>query len=114
MLVEIYESFRREAESELAASFRDAQRQFEHSPELRNAIRDEQAAYDGLNTVRRRAVSTLLDDPKYQRLLALKQDLADQLEQRRAARDITPNEVPVMATLKMSYAACDGGQRAQQ
>ena len=92
------------AENALNAAFRAAQWRFDASPELRGALREEQSAYEALNDVRRSAVKRLRDDPKYARLLALKQDIAAHLEERRAARDITPNEVLAMATLKMAYA----------
>ena len=94
----------RRAEADLGRAFRAAQREFDRSQEIREALAAERTAYEQLNTARRKAISTLADDARYQRLLALKADAAEQLAEGRANRSLSPGEVLSMATLKMSYA----------
>jgi hypothetical protein len=94
----------RRAESELGRAYRAAQREFERSQDIREALAAEKAAYDQLVAARRKAISTLADDPRYTRLLALKADVAEQLAEGRANRSLGPQEILAMATLKMSYA----------
>ncbi|MDB5296281.1 MAG: hypothetical protein JWO31_2264, partial [Phycisphaerales bacterium] len=94
----------RQAESELGLSYRTAQRQFDSSADYKKAVRDERDAYTALNAARTKAFGSLDGDAKYQRLLALRQDLAERLQEGRASRTLGTDEVVAMATLKMSYA----------
>ena len=94
----------RRAESELGRAHRAAQREFDRSQEIREALSAERTAYEQLNAARRKAISTLADDARYQRLLALKADIGEQLAEGRASRSLSPAEILTMATLKMSYA----------
>ena len=94
----------RRAESELGRAFRAAQREFDRSQDIRDALAAERTAYEQLNAARRKAISTLADDARYQRLLALKADIGEQLAEGRASRSLSPAEILTMATLKMSYA----------
>jgi hypothetical protein len=94
----------RQAESELGQAYRAAQRQFDGSADYRQALRDERDAYAALGTARTKAFAALESDQKYQRLLGLRQDLAERLQEGRARRTLGPDEVVAMATLKMSYA----------
>lgn len=111
----------RRAESELTIAFRDARRAFETSQAYQDAVREERVAYDELNNTRRKSLRSLADDMKYQHLALLRQDLTEQIARRRAAHNISQEEVLAMATLKMNYAtdmrameaqviAGDGGQ----
>lgn len=92
------------ADSELGQAFRAAQRQFDGSPDYKSAVKEEKDAYDALTVARTKALASLSSDTKYQRLLALRQDLASRLDDLRARRAISQEEVVVMANLKMSYA----------
>jgi hypothetical protein len=94
----------RRAESELGQAYRAAQREFDRSQEIREALNAEKAAYDQLVAARRKAISTLADDARYTRLLALKADVAEQLAEGRANRTLGPAEILSMATLKMAHA----------
>lgn len=93
-----------QADSELGQAYRAAQRQFDASLEYKQAIKDERDAYSDLGFARSKAFSSLSEDKKYQRLLALRQDLSERLEDGRARHTLTPDEVVAMANLKMSYA----------
>jgi hypothetical protein len=92
------------ADSELGQAFRGAQRQFDNSAEYKAALREEKDAYEALTAARAKALSSLSGDSKYQRLLALRQDLSERLDDLRARRAISQDEVVAMANLKMSYA----------
>lgn len=70
----------RRAESALGAAVRDAQREFEQSPELKDARAAEQRAYEALEEARREALRDVVVDPKYQAM----QDLRETLSQRLA------------------------------
>lgn len=94
----------RQAESELGQAYRVAQRQFDTSEDYKQSLRDERDAYNTLNAARTKAFASLDGDQKYQRLLGLRQDLAERLQEGRARRVLSPDEVMAMATLKMSYA----------
>jgi hypothetical protein len=94
----------RQAESELGQAYRAAQRQFDTSADYRQAIREEREAYTSLNAARTKAFASLENDQKYQRLLGLRQDLGERLQEGRARRSLGPAEIMAMATLKMSYA----------
>jgi hypothetical protein len=93
----------RQAESELSNAYRAAQRQFEQSLDYRQALKDERDAWENLNNARIRAISTIADDSKYKRLIALRDDLAQQLEQNRNRKTLNAEEIMAMASLKMSY-----------
>jgi hypothetical protein len=94
----------RRAEIELSIVFRNAQHSFESSQAFQDALREERTAYENLNAARRKALQSLGADLRYQRLAALRTDLSEQIGQRRAAHDITQDEIVVMAKLKLSYA----------
>jgi hypothetical protein len=91
------------ADSELGQAFRAAQRQFDASPEYRQALREEKDAYEAMTAARTKALATLSGDEKYQRLAALRQDLTERLDDLRARRGLSQEEVIAMANLKMSY-----------
>lgn len=76
---------------------------FEASAEYREALRDESAAYADLNAARRKAFQSLASDQRYQRLLALRQDLGEQIRDRRATKTIGQDELVALATVKMGY-----------
>ncbi len=102
----------RRAETELSIAFRSAQHDFESSQAFQDALREEKTDYDNLNAARRKALQSLATDRKYQRLAALRADLSEQIGQRRAAHDITQDEIVVMAKLKLSYAVEMRGMEA--
>lgn len=91
------------ADSELGQAYRAAQRQFDASPEYRQALREEKDAWDALTAARAKALETLSGDQKYQRLAALRQDLSQRLDDLRARRGLSQEEIIAMANLKMSY-----------
>lgn len=94
----------RRAENELSIAFRNAEHRFETSAELRDAVVAERDAYTQLNAARRHALQSVVNDEKYTRLQALKDDLAEQIESRRAHHEIMLDELLSLATLKMRYA----------
>lgn len=69
----------RKTESELHAAVRAQVRDFETSPELREALAAEQKAYDALQDARRTALREVSDDPKYQAMQDLRQNLAQRI-----------------------------------
>jgi hypothetical protein len=95
----------RRAESELNLAFTDFERRFDNSPEMRQAVADERAAYESLNRARRKSLQSIINDEHYVRLTALYQDLADRLNQGRATHSISADEVMAMAQLKLKYAS---------
>jgi hypothetical protein len=94
----------RRAETELGMAYRSAQRSFDTSQEMRDALKAEQQAYDELNAARRNALQSVINEKRYKNLIALREDLADQLARLRAERTIVFDEIVALATLKMAYA----------
>lgn len=102
----------RRAENALNAAVRRAVRTFENSDELREAKEQEKQAYEAYAAARRRALQSVLEDPKYRAIMSLRADLTDQINYKRANRsydDRTDRQITddiiAMATLKMNYAA---------
>ncbi|QOV91835.1 hypothetical protein [Humisphaera borealis] len=94
----------RQAESELNQAYRAAQRFFDNAPQYKQSIKEEQDAFAALSNARTKALSSLESDQKYQRLLALREDLGEKLLDGRIHRSLSHEEVVAMASLKMSYA----------
>ena len=102
----------RRAENALNSAVRRAVRTFEGSAELREAQRAEKDAYAKYAATRRRALQSVLEDPKYRAVMSLRQELSDQITYKRANRSIDDrtdaeirDDILAMATLKMNYAA---------
>ena len=102
----------RRAENALNSSVRRAVRTFEGSRDLREAQRAEKDAYAAYTLARRRALQSVLEDPKYRAIMELRQELSDQISYKRANRAVDDrtdkqvmDDVLAMATLKMTYAA---------
>jgi hypothetical protein len=102
----------RRAENALNSAVRKTVRTFENSAELREARKTEKDAYEAYTAARRRALQSVLEDPKYRAIMTLRQELTDQINYKRANRpydDRTDKQVMedilTMATLKMNYAA---------
>jgi hypothetical protein len=95
-------------ESSLDGVIRDAQLAFENSKDYRDAVAAEKQAYDQYNAERQRALKSVLNDPKYQAAVQLRDDMADQLAKVRAMA--RPNPVPredllSMASQKLQFAS---------
>ena len=104
----------RMAENALNASVRRAVRTYEGSNDLREARRAEKEAYAAYTTARRRALQSVLEDPKYRAIMTLKQELSDQINNRRAVGRATVDprtdtqvmdDILSLAKLKMNYAS---------
>lgn len=100
----------RRAESALGAAVAGAQRNFEASPEYKEAAQAQHEAWQGYAQARDHALSGLRDDPRYANLLSLRQDLDNRIAaKRQLAKDrheefpAPMEEVLAIATLKMSY-----------
>lgn len=75
----------RRAESALAAGVRGAQREFEQSPELKEALAAEQRAYEALEQARREALRGVVENPKYQAMQDLRETLSQRIAECRGA-----------------------------
>ncbi len=95
----------RRAQTELDATIRRAQRDFEKSRSYRQAVAGEKDAYDAYLASRSHALRDLADDSRYQSLINLRNELGDRIARRRAAHDISKEELLALATLKMEYAS---------
>ncbi len=95
----------RRAQSELDAAVRRAQHDFEKSRAYKQAVAAEHDAYDAYLASRSHALRDLADDSRYQSLIRLRNELGDKIARRRAAHDISKEELIAMATLKMEYAS---------
>ncbi|HZK79955.1 MAG TPA: hypothetical protein VFC46_02790, partial [Humisphaera sp.] len=93
------------AQSELGGTIRGVQRHFEHSDDYIKAAAEEKQAYADYTTARQKAISTVAGDPKYHALCMLRDELADQIAAKRHAKNVSADEIAVMATLKMQYAS---------
>ena len=87
----------RRAESELGATVRRAQRDFETSPALREAQANEQRAYDAYEAARRDALKDVTADAKYQAMQDLRNNLTRQIADRREAIADTEERMEQMA-----------------
>jgi len=102
----------RRAENALNSSVRHAVRTFEGSDELRTAQKGEKEAWQAYSTARRRALQTVLENPKYRAIMSLRQEISDQIVYKRTNRTYDErtdrqvmDDIMSMATLKMNYAA---------
>lgn len=97
----------RRAENALNSSVRRAVRTFEGSQDLREARQAEKEAYAAYTLARRRALQSVLEDPKYRAIMSLRQDLSAQINYKRDDRTDRQvmEDVLALATLKMTYAA---------
>jgi hypothetical protein len=106
----------RRTESALHATVRAQIREFESSAELREALAAEQRAYEALQEARRVALRDVSDDPKYQAMQDLRQNLAQRIADCRDSVTVGtttrlvstgetprcgPEEMLAIATLKM-------------
>jgi hypothetical protein len=111
----------RRAETALSAAVRGAVRSFESSAEYRQAVADEQRAYDVYLAARRDALRDVTADAKYKAMEDLRQNLSEQIAGRRqssqeavdrlvsvrlvsaneAVRTPPPDSLVAMAELKM-------------
>jgi hypothetical protein len=111
-------SFRRMQDS-LTAAIRQMQYNFDHSPELMEAQKNEQRAWEDYVAARNSAIKNVVNDPKYQANLALKNDMGEKIAEVRSAYD-TPRakqsriadridqskmkQLVMLATVKLDYA----------
>jgi hypothetical protein len=102
----------RRAENALNSAVRRAVRTFEGSSELRDAQKTEKDAWDAYSVARRRALQSVLENPKYRAIMSLRQELSDQIVYKRNNRTYDErtdrqlmDDILAMATLKMNYAA---------
>jgi hypothetical protein len=102
----------RRAENALNSAVRHAVRTFEGSDDLRNAQKAEKDAWEAYSTARRRALQSVLENPKYRAIMSLRQELSDQIVYKRTNRTYDErtdkqvmDDILSMATLKMNYAA---------
>jgi len=102
----------RRAENALNSAVRKAVRTFDGSSELRDAQHAEKDAWNAYATARRRALQSVLEDPKYRAIMSLRQELTDQIAYKRNNRTYDErsdrqvmDDIMAMATLKMNYAA---------
>lgn len=102
----------RRAENALNSAVRRAVRTFEGSNELREARKAEKDAYAAYTLARRRALQSVLEDPKYRAIVSLRQELSDQINNKRAGRVVDQrsdrqlmSDIVELATLKMTYAS---------
>lgn len=102
----------RNAQSALNTSVEALRRQFKRSAELKEAVVEEQAAWDALNSVRAEAMADLRDDSTYQAAVALRQRLADQIEYSRRDKDQSLEHLLALATMKLSYSATASAMEA--
>ena len=77
------------AENDLAAAYSRAQHSFERSKAYVQATAEEKEAYDAYNVARQRAMRDLYDDPKYQELLRLRDELTEKIAVQRTTRKPT-------------------------
>lgn len=101
----------RRAENALNNAVRKAVRAFENSGDLREAQKAEKDAYEKYATARRRALQSVLEDPKYRAIMSLRSELSERISYKRANRSVDDrsdkevmDDVLALATLKMNYA----------
>lgn len=98
-------AFFRRAENDVAAAIRRAEHNFERSKDLQKALAAERDAYADYLLARQKALQTVLENPRYQQIMGLRDDMARKLAQGRASHDLSHDEILAMATLKLNYAS---------
>lgn len=93
------------AESELNTTVRRVQQRFEHSDEYMKVATAEKQAYNDYVAARQKVLVSIGADPKYHAIMQLRDELGEQIVARRAAKDVSHEEIMAMATLKMQYAS---------
>ncbi len=77
---------------------------FERSRDYSSAMAEEREAFEALERERNEALRSVRDDPHYQASVSLRQNLTDQIAQRREDRHSSVGEILTMAEVKMGYA----------
>jgi hypothetical protein len=96
------------AEDHLGETIRNVQWNFENTQEYRDAAAAEKQAYDAYTAQRQKALQSVLNDPKYQAAIQLRDEIGDRIARIRAMAK--PNPVPredllTMASQKLQYAS---------
>lgn len=94
----------RRAQSNLDNLILDLRRSFVRSEEYQQAIAEEKAAYESLNSARANATRELENDTNYHAAVILRTRLAKQIEDARGERGTTPQQFFAMASTKLSFA----------
>ena len=93
------------AENHLNQAVRDEQAAFDNSRDMRDAVAQEKKAYDEYTAARANALKGVVADPKYQAAVQLRDDLTEQIRQRRSNRTLTHEAMLALASQKLSYAS---------
>jgi hypothetical protein len=90
------------AESDLGATIDNAKEKFERSSEYQEDKAAEDKDYADFLAARQNSMKCLLNNPKYQALISLREELADRLLSRKENK-ISQDEIIAIATLRMQY-----------
>jgi len=93
------------AERGLTSVIHDSQFTYEHSKEFKDAQSAETQAYESYKAARHKALQNVVNDPKYQAILKLRDQLGDDIQRRRANHDINREELLALASQKLQYAS---------
>lgn len=102
----------RRAQSNLDNSISEIRRAFNRSPQLQEAMAEEQAAFEQLSAARARALEGLKQDAAYQSARDLKNRLGEQIEDSKRDKTSTAQSRMAMATVKLTYATSASAMEA--
>lgn len=103
----------------LNSAIRQMQYSFDHSPEMVDALKTEQMAWEDYLAARNGALKSVVHDPKYQANLSMKNEMGDKIAEVRGAYDAAKprdartadlldeskmKKLVVLATVKLDYA----------
>ncbi len=95
----------RRSQSNLELLVLEMKKAFERTRDWVKAIEEEREAWDAVELARKDALRSVMNDSAYQACVSLRDSLAEQVEQARQDKSITPDVILSMAQVKMGYSA---------
>ena len=98
------QAVKRQRNTDLQLVVNRAIAEFERSGEFTKAVDEERAAYQAYLTARTVALAEVLDDPQYRSYAYLRDDLTEEIADRRAEPGVRAEHLVPMASQKLEYA----------
>ena len=100
-------------QSELSGTFRKMRFMFDRSPEHREVAAEEKTAYEAYESARLAALAKLADNEDYKAVVALRDELGEQIFQLQNMKDVPPSAIVPLAEEKLHYARTASAMESQ-
>jgi hypothetical protein len=101
------------ATSDLSNTFTKMRFQFEHSPDQKQLIGQEQSAFIAYQSARNAALAKLATDEDYKAVVELRDELGRRITDLRKIKGITPDSIAPVAEEKLNYARTASAMEAK-